>query len=178
MKDYYYILGIKPNATTAEIKKAYRKLSIKFHPDKNDGDEFFEERFKEINEAHETLVNEDRRKIYDYTHSFNNNAYTKKENRDDFHERNEDFADKQQPRKEAEDDGWDSVHNTSSNSKSSRTGGGSFLVGPFFGAGVGFFITVFIAFFKGCGLFHFDPQDGGAYLLAFMMQRRVFGSYQ
>ena len=58
MKDYYYILGIKPNASTDEIKKAYRKLSLKFHPDKNDGDKFFEERFKEINEAYENLIQE------------------------------------------------------------------------------------------------------------------------
>ncbi len=63
-KNYYYILGIKPNASSDEIKKAYRKLSHKFHPDKNDGDKFFEERFKEIQKAHETLINDEKRRFY------------------------------------------------------------------------------------------------------------------
>ena len=65
MKDYYYILGLKETATTVEVKKAYRKLSQKFHPDKNDGDDFFTERFKEIKEAYETLVDSSKRKTYD-----------------------------------------------------------------------------------------------------------------
>ena len=65
MKDYYYILGVKSNATLDEIKKAYRKLSLKFHPDKNDGDEFFTERFKDILEAYETLTDISRRAKYD-----------------------------------------------------------------------------------------------------------------
>lgn len=65
MKDYYYILGIKKGASTEEIKKAYRKLSLKFHPDKNDGDEFFTERFKEIQEAYETLTDINKRAGYD-----------------------------------------------------------------------------------------------------------------
>lgn len=54
-KDYYYILGVSKQAQSIKIKKAYRKLSIKFHPDKNKGDTFFEERFKEIQEAYEVL---------------------------------------------------------------------------------------------------------------------------
>ena len=53
---YYYILGLKKGATNDEIKKAYRKLSLKFHPDKNYEDKFFEERFKEINEAYNFLI--------------------------------------------------------------------------------------------------------------------------
>jgi curved DNA-binding protein CbpA len=65
MKDYYYILGIKKDASVEEIKKAYRKLSLKFHPDKNDGDEFFTERFKEINEAFEILYDVQKRNVYD-----------------------------------------------------------------------------------------------------------------
>jgi curved DNA-binding protein CbpA len=52
-------------STEIEIKSAYRKLSIKFHPDKNGGDKFFEERFKEIQEAYETLSNNTKRKSYD-----------------------------------------------------------------------------------------------------------------
>jgi curved DNA-binding protein CbpA len=56
MSDYYKVLGLKPGASQEEIKTAYRKLSKKFHPDLNDGDNFFEDRFKEIQEAYENLV--------------------------------------------------------------------------------------------------------------------------
>ncbi len=69
MRDYYYILGIESNASDTEIKQAYRKLSHKFHPDKNDGDSFFEKRFKEILEAYETLSDKNKRIIYDSTFS-------------------------------------------------------------------------------------------------------------
>ncbi len=65
MKDFYYILGVKQTASTEEIKTAYRKLSLKFHPDKNDGDEFFIERFKEIQEAYEVLSDPIRRTNFD-----------------------------------------------------------------------------------------------------------------
>ena len=65
MKDYYYILGIKKEDSLDEVKKAYRKLSMKFHPDKNDGDEFYADRFKEIQEAYETLSDSQKRKVYD-----------------------------------------------------------------------------------------------------------------
>jgi curved DNA-binding protein CbpA len=60
-------LGLKPSCTTEEIKKAYRKLSMKFHPDKNDGDEFFVERFKEIQEAYSVLTDSFKRQKYDNT---------------------------------------------------------------------------------------------------------------
>ena len=69
MKDYYYFLGISPEASDEEIKKAYRKLSLKYHPDKTDNDEFFENRFREVREAYETLNNENSRKIYDQNFS-------------------------------------------------------------------------------------------------------------
>lgn len=65
MKDYYYFLGIKPTASEDEIKKAYRKLSFKYHPDKNENDEFFTQRFREIQEAYDTLIDDQKRKIYD-----------------------------------------------------------------------------------------------------------------
>lgn len=65
MKDYYYILGLQETANLVDIKKAYRKLSLKFHPDKNDGDKFFEDRFKEINEAFEVLSDNNKRRTYD-----------------------------------------------------------------------------------------------------------------
>lgn len=65
VKDYYYILGVSKTASTEEIKKAFRKLSLKFHPDKNEGDSFFEERFKEINEAYGILSDQKKRADYD-----------------------------------------------------------------------------------------------------------------
>ena len=71
MKDYYYILGVNKTATSDEIKKAYRKLSMKFHPDKNQGDSFFEERFKEIQEAYEGLADSIKRSAYNAHYSAN-----------------------------------------------------------------------------------------------------------
>lgn len=64
MRDYYYILGISENANNSEIKTAYRKLSLKFHPDKNNGEKYFEERFKEIQDAYEILSDSIKRKNY------------------------------------------------------------------------------------------------------------------
>jgi len=64
-KDYYKTLGVKKNAGADEIKKAYRKLARKYHPDVNPGDKSAEERFKEINEAYEVLSDEDKRGKYD-----------------------------------------------------------------------------------------------------------------
>ncbi|MET7305016.1 molecular chaperone DnaJ [Embleya sp. NPDC005575] len=64
-KDYYKVLGVPKDAGTAEIKKAYRKLAVEFHPDKNKGDTRAEERFKEISEAYDVLADEKRRKEYD-----------------------------------------------------------------------------------------------------------------
>lgn len=65
-KDYYKTLGVQPNANLESIKTAYRKLSKKFHPDVNNGDKFFEEKFKEIQEAYEILGDTSKRKQYDY----------------------------------------------------------------------------------------------------------------
>lgn len=64
-KDYYKILGVKKDASKDEIKKAFRKLALKYHPDKNKGDKNAEERFKEINEAYEVLSDDEKRKKYD-----------------------------------------------------------------------------------------------------------------
>lgn len=65
MKDYYYFLGISHDASEEDIKKSYRKLSLKYHPDKNENDDFFADRFREIQEAYETLSDRSRRKTYD-----------------------------------------------------------------------------------------------------------------
>ncbi len=54
-KDYYKVLGVDRSASSDEIKRVYRKLALKFHPDKNPGDNQAEERFKAINEAYEVL---------------------------------------------------------------------------------------------------------------------------
>jgi molecular chaperone DnaJ len=63
--DYYKILGVGKNATEDEIKKAYRKLARKYHPDRNPGDKQAEERFKEVSQAHDVLSDADKRKEYD-----------------------------------------------------------------------------------------------------------------
>jgi curved DNA-binding protein len=64
-KDYYKILGVDRKASADEIKKAYRKLAVKYHPDKNPNNKQAEEKFKEMNEANEVLGNEEKRKKYD-----------------------------------------------------------------------------------------------------------------
>ena len=65
MRDYYEILGVSKDANNDEIKKAYRKLALKYHPDRNQGDKDAEEKFKEINIAYEVLSNEEKRARYD-----------------------------------------------------------------------------------------------------------------
>ena len=64
-RDYYEVLGVSKQATPAEIKKAYRKLAIANHPDKNPGDKAAEDRFKEATEAYEVLSDEKKRSTYD-----------------------------------------------------------------------------------------------------------------
>ncbi|RME92672.1 MAG: molecular chaperone DnaJ [Candidatus Hydrogenedentota bacterium] len=64
-RDYYEVLGVSKNATLDEIKKAYRKLALKYHPDKNKNDKAAEEKFKEATEAYEVLRDPEKRKLYD-----------------------------------------------------------------------------------------------------------------
>ena len=64
-RDYYEVLGVSKTATDAEIKKAYRKLAMKYHPDYNPGDKDAEAKFKEINEANEVLSDPKKRQLYD-----------------------------------------------------------------------------------------------------------------
>ncbi len=64
-RDYYEVLGVARNAPSDEIKKAYRKLAMTYHPDKNPGDKKAEDRFKEISEAYDVLQDNEKRKMYD-----------------------------------------------------------------------------------------------------------------
>jgi curved DNA-binding protein len=93
-KDYYKVLGVDKKATQDEIKKVYRKLAVKHHPDKNPGDKKSEEKFKEINEAYDVLGDAEKRKKYDnlgenwqqYQHQgspndFNNSQYARQGSR-------------------------------------------------------------------------------------------------
>jgi molecular chaperone DnaJ len=64
-RDYYEVLGVSKTATDDEIKKAYRKMALKYHPDKNPDDKEAEEKFKEAAEAYDVLSNADKRARYD-----------------------------------------------------------------------------------------------------------------
>src|SRR5437867_13450283 len=79
-KDYYKTLGVSRDASADDIRKAFRKLARKYHPDVNPGDTKSENRFKEINEAYEVLSDPDKRKKYDTLgpnwHDMVNNGFT------------------------------------------------------------------------------------------------------
>ena len=64
-KDYYEILGVSRTADAPAIKKAYRRLAKKYHPDSNEGNAYAAEKFKEVNEAYDVLGDEKKRKLYD-----------------------------------------------------------------------------------------------------------------
>lgn len=69
-RDYYEVLGVTKSATPDEIKKAYRKLALKYHPDRNPGDKEAEEKFKEAAEAYDVLSDEKKKSLYDqYGHA-------------------------------------------------------------------------------------------------------------
>ena len=73
MEDLYKILNVEKNASAEEIKKAYRNLAFKFHPDRNPGDKSAEENFKKINEAYSVLGDEIKRRQYD---QYNMNGFS------------------------------------------------------------------------------------------------------
>jgi len=79
-KDYYKVLGISKSASPEEIKKAYRKLALKYHPDQNQGNKSAEDKFKEISEAYAVLSDPEKRKQYDM---FGANGFQKKYSQDD-----------------------------------------------------------------------------------------------
>lgn len=87
-KDYYKILGVSRAASADEIKKAFRKQAMKYHPDKNKGDKQAEERFKEINEAYAVLSDPEKRKQYD---TFGSSDFNKRYTQEDIF-RNFDFG--------------------------------------------------------------------------------------
>ncbi len=87
-KDYYQILGVSRDASQEDIKKAFRKLAIKYHPDKNKGNKEAEERFKEINEAYAVLSDKEKRQQYD---SFGSTEFHKRYSQEDIF-RNFDFS--------------------------------------------------------------------------------------
>src|SRR5687767_5070052 len=64
-RDYYDVLGVAKDADVRTIKSAYRKLAMKYHPDRNPGDQSAEEKFKEATEAYDVLSDDDKRRLYD-----------------------------------------------------------------------------------------------------------------
>ena len=88
-KDYYKILGVEKNASSAEIKKAYRKMAMKYHPDHAKDDKAAEEKFKKISEAYAVLSDEEKRKQYD---TFGSDGFNQRYSQEDIF-RNFDFGD-------------------------------------------------------------------------------------
>src|SRR6202040_222611 len=72
-KDYYGVLGVKKSASTEDIRKAFRKLARKYHPDVNPGDKAAEEKFKAMSEANDVLSDPKKRKIYDQLGFYSDN---------------------------------------------------------------------------------------------------------
>jgi DnaJ-domain-containing protein 1 len=102
MKNYYQILGLERNASKDEIKKAYRIYATKFHPDKQNGDKFFEERFKEILEAYEILSDDSKRANYDAKRTSDYSKGTSDNNRQSYSKYDSDINREREDREERE----------------------------------------------------------------------------
>ena len=85
VKDYYRLLGVERGASAGEVKKAYRKLAMEYHPDLNQNKPSCEEYLKDINEAYQVLGNEEKRRRYDLMcqQSFNRHVYYQEDLSDD-----------------------------------------------------------------------------------------------
>jgi len=78
MKNHYQTLGLEPNCTNEQIKSAFREYAKHYHPDKQQGNPFFEEKFKEIKEAYDTLIDSEKRRTHDEFHNINT-SYSRKQ---------------------------------------------------------------------------------------------------
>ncbi len=94
-QDYYQVLGVDKNASAEEIKKAYRRIAMKYHPDKNPGDKQAEEKFKEASNAYAVLSDPEKRRLYDQQgiHGLHNAGYEGFSSSEDIFQRSDIFGD-------------------------------------------------------------------------------------
>ncbi|MBZ0314283.1 J domain-containing protein [Clostridium butyricum] len=104
MKDYYKILGVSETSSKDEIKKAFRSLAKKYHPDRNGNDENAIKKFQEVNEAYEVLSNEDSKKSYDEKKANFKNAHKRKNENSKNNKTDNDFSEKTRSKKESMED--------------------------------------------------------------------------
>ncbi|KHD14106.1 DnaJ domain-containing protein [Clostridium butyricum] len=104
MKDYYEILGVSETSSKDEIKKAFRSLAKKYHPDRNGNDENAIKKFQEVNEAYEVLSNEDSKKSYDEKKANFKNAHKRKNENSKNNKTDNDFSEKTRSKKESMED--------------------------------------------------------------------------
>jgi hypothetical protein len=99
MKNHYEILGLESDANLEAIKTAYRKLSLKFHPDKNDGDRYFSDMFRQVNEAYQVLSDPAKRQVYDRQRFSENQP--NREQQDQLNQRERELREREQRIREA-----------------------------------------------------------------------------
>lgn len=136
MDDLYRILGVEKNATAEEIKKAYRNLAFKYHPDRNPGDKAAEEKFKEASSAYSVLGDESKRRQYD-AGGFSQNTYS-----------TSDSSNAKDPFEEFFRDQWNSAQSsnryyytyTTSHTESPQRGALGYIIRGLFEIGIGLFL--------------------------------------